>query len=558
MGNHFFLEKYIASNTTGDLYNMKRGYLIGIFTLLLTINFYIWFTLFNIADAKTLEGLLPFLPNDTIDKKDEHGWTPLMQASWDGDLGEVNRLLEKGADVNASESGSTSLHLAAQAGHLDIVKALLENGAIDSLDRVTEDTNVSPLYLAAEWGHSDIFKYLIEQGANFIPEQRNKLDGYTMLHAAVRYGKFEMVEYLLDEGFDPNVRDSDGQTPIMLIFGILDTTAEDLIRMINILVDNGAEINVEDHEGLTPLLLSYYEGKEPVTNYLIKLGAKGSIVTKDDAKEALKRLGIDTEEDYLREISFGNVGLVELFLKAGYDPNIWDERAGSTMLLQLVYPEELNMIELLLKNGADPNIKNGDGISPLWAAVSQNKPQIVKVLLQNRAENLANDAGWTPLMVAEDDGNKEIISLFDKYLMDDIKSSQIEGSSEQGAQNNDGNNVSSDHTDDSEYEEIPEFAVYQDNEILARFYTEEEAIDFAQQYENVEVWYPNSTIWDNKPSRVYQNDQIIGDYETKVEALEVASRLENAKVVNLITGKVEWDSYPRECRTCESAIQDQY
>ena len=74
------------------------------------------------------------------------------------------------------------------------------------------------------------------------------------------------------------------------------------------------------------------------------------------------------------------------------------------------------------------------------------------------------------------------------------------------------------------FEEFPGFEVIQNGTTLNRFYTAEEAIEFAKNYENVEVRVPNTTIWDNKPSLVYQNDQLVGDYDTKVEALEVAGR----------------------------------
>ena len=53
--------------------------------------------------------------------------------------------------------GSTPLHLAAQSGHLDICKII-----IDNIDDVSpEDNNGrTPLYIAAQNGHLGIFKFI--------------------------------------------------------------------------------------------------------------------------------------------------------------------------------------------------------------------------------------------------------------------------------------------------------------------------------------------------------------------------------------------------------------
>src|SRR5687768_5380023 len=54
------------------------------------------------------------------------GCNQLMVAAENGDLNRVREQLEKGVDVNArAQAGHTALMLAAAAGHLEVVKTLL-------------------------------------------------------------------------------------------------------------------------------------------------------------------------------------------------------------------------------------------------------------------------------------------------------------------------------------------------------------------------------------------------------------------------------------------------
>ncbi|RSN72520.1 ankyrin repeat domain-containing protein [Candidatus Methanodesulfokora washburnensis] len=64
----------------------------------------------------------------------------LTGAAFRGDLKEVKRLLDGGADVNArGEDGYTPLHGATCWGHLDVVKFLVDRGADISARRNMSD-----------------------------------------------------------------------------------------------------------------------------------------------------------------------------------------------------------------------------------------------------------------------------------------------------------------------------------------------------------------------------------------------------------------------------------
>jgi hypothetical protein len=83
----------------------------------------------------------------------------LYYAVFGGDLKEVRKLLDKGADVNAKDDviGSTPLHWAVIKGNLDIVKLLVERGAdLNARDRYGK----TPLDIAKEEKHWDIADFL--------------------------------------------------------------------------------------------------------------------------------------------------------------------------------------------------------------------------------------------------------------------------------------------------------------------------------------------------------------------------------------------------------------
>ena len=118
---------------------MKQKILIGSIFSVLIISAYIWYSVFNVLNENN---------NNQVDQIDEHGWTPLMQASWDGDLEKASSLINDGANVNmTNHGGSTPLHLAVQEGHFSIVKLLIESGLVLPLMTVQKKIKVRCILL---------------------------------------------------------------------------------------------------------------------------------------------------------------------------------------------------------------------------------------------------------------------------------------------------------------------------------------------------------------------------------------------------------------------------
>src|SRR3989339_280336 len=74
--------------------------------------------------------------------------------------------------------------------------------------------------------------------------------------------------------------------------------------------------------------------------------------------------------------NFNNLGIVEILLKNGANPNTLSN-GGQTPLFRACCYENLPIIEILLKYGANPNTPNSTGETPLYRVCNNNALGIV-------------------------------------------------------------------------------------------------------------------------------------------------------------------------------------
>ena len=98
-----------------------------------------------------------------VNKANALGERALMHASWRGQAAAVKWLLARGARVDSEPMRWGALHYAAFAGHGEVAKLLLENGA-DINARSTNGSSV--LMMAVYEGHEDLVRQLLARGAD--------------------------------------------------------------------------------------------------------------------------------------------------------------------------------------------------------------------------------------------------------------------------------------------------------------------------------------------------------------------------------------------------------
>ncbi|KAG2249277.1 hypothetical protein Bca4012_087395 [Brassica carinata] len=99
-----------------------------------------------------------------VNSRDKHSRTPLHLAAWAGHSEVVSYLCKNKADVGAAAVDDMgAIHFASQKGHLEVVRTLLSAGV--SLKSITRK-GLTPLHYAAQGSHLDLVKYLVKKGAN--------------------------------------------------------------------------------------------------------------------------------------------------------------------------------------------------------------------------------------------------------------------------------------------------------------------------------------------------------------------------------------------------------
>ena len=397
------------------------------------------------ANGLTMEALLEAGADHRV--RDRDGSPPLHRAVQSQDWRLVTRLLELGADPNATGwLGSTALHYAGWAPTL-VMQELLAAGADVS---ATFLDGRSPLHQAAT-GELATLTALLDAGADV---NARTGDGETPLHEAVRSRRLPHVATLLAAGADARASTVEGDTPLHYsarrsrAWGRRPPSADELARsftadtaIVSALIRAGADVNAHNHAGETPLRLARRERNDRLADVLLGFGAEPDAA--DDGAGLLDAPVCDwsvavfavAPVESVRACIDSGAGanppnttlhtvvaqfphnhafaadLVTVLLQAGVDPNARDWNGATPLhLTSAARPFRPNanryqsaVVAALLEAGADPNALDDEGATALHhlARGRWDNAAAAVLLLEAGADPNARDvAGATPLRVA--------------------------------------------------------------------------------------------------------------------------------------------------------------
>jgi ankyrin repeat protein len=299
------------------------------------------------------------------------GWTPLLFAAKCGSSSLVKKMYEHGASIeNQAVDGNTALHVAAEFGHDEIVKILLDLFAAGKTEcNMGEDVDTIEACKTS----------VVELQVRSLVNMKNK-EGSSPVLTAASHGHWKCIDELVRHKANVDTPNRSGRTPMFF------AAQNGHLKTINVLVGHGAHVKTPDGDSVSPL--------QACMNQCAHLPDFHFIMAALVSHGALM-LARDTNGNTPLHIaaSTGKCDAISALLSRRADINCLSE-SGRTPLFLAVENLETCALHLLIDRKADANICNKDGISPLWSACQSGDVKAVAALVRCGADtNFQNKNG---------------------------------------------------------------------------------------------------------------------------------------------------------------------
>ncbi|XP_061973683.1 ankyrin repeat-containing protein ITN1-like [Populus nigra] len=234
-----------------------------------------------------------------VNEVNELGETALFTAADKGHLEVVKELLQysnKEGLTRKNRSGYDSLHIAAVQGHHAIVQVLLDHDP--SLSQTHGPSNATPLVSAATRGHTAVVIELLSKDGSLLEISRS--NGKNALHLAARQGHVDIVKALLSK--DPQLArrtDKKGQTALQM------AVKGQSCEVVKLLLDaDAAIVMLPDKFGNTALHVATRKKRVEIVNELLSLPDTNVNALTRDHKTALdlaEELTLSEESSDIKE-----------------------------------------------------------------------------------------------------------------------------------------------------------------------------------------------------------------------------------------------------------------
>jgi ankyrin repeat protein len=296
------------------------------------------------------------------------GMTALHWSALHGDLTTVNALLAAKAKVDpVTRLGDyTPLHLAAGRGHGAIVTRLLAAGG--NAAAVTT-TGVQAIHLAADAGGVEAVRALLDKGADV--NVKDATHGRTPLMFATSKRRIDAMKVLIARG-------ADVQATTTVIDYVERSKADGADRSASLRAAGpgaggaarGGGGGTRGAGAAAVADPAYDPTADPDPNALYAQagrGGRGAARGPSDIEIIGKQGGL-TALHYAARDGYADAVAVLLDAKTGIDTRTAGDR--STPLVMAVVNGNYDIAMTLVARGADPNIANDDGVAPLFATLN--------------------------------------------------------------------------------------------------------------------------------------------------------------------------------------------
>ena len=219
-----------------------------------------------------------------------------------------------------------------------------------------------PLHIAVWQNNRELIQLFLERGANI-----NVLDGWNRNCLFQTYD-IKTVKYLIEHGASVNQVDKDGNIPLILYAWHYD--------LAKLYIEKGANYKHKNKNGYSLLFETIYKGNYNLLNYLLK----NKIININEVDHE----GYNGLFWYLfsikRKINEKNDNIFGLLLNNKININHHDNYGDTALHWSIRLKLRKEIIKLLLDYGAEVNIKNNKGKTPLDIAIEKGDTEIINLL----------------------------------------------------------------------------------------------------------------------------------------------------------------------------------